>query len=129
MHICIYEPHPLLKEQLLSVLPEDWIFSNLINSEVPSPPPDILLIGLSSRSLTPLELIKKLKKTTTIPILAYAIRSNPLYGKYALLAGADSFVNKDIAAMATHIHNLQQGELILPQEVIKTYTQSTPSSL
>ena len=38
-------------------------------------------------------------------------------------------MNKDIAAMATHIHNLQQGELILPQEVIKTYTQSSPSSL
>lgn len=108
IRILIVDDHPLVRlgvQRLLSEIPDMAVCGEADSAEaalaaLPSCNPDLVVVDLSLKTMSGLELIRELRKTNAgMPIVVLSMHDEALFAKRALAAGARGYVMKSEAVI------------------------------
>lgn len=103
--LLIVDDHPIVRHGLKEVINQEDDLEVCAEAEsfqgaierINSHKPDMALIDISIKGTNGLELVKKINKTSPLPMLVISIHDESLYAERALRAGAKGYIMKEEA--------------------------------
>jgi DNA-binding NarL/FixJ family response regulator len=133
--VLLVEDHPLFREQLAHLIDKepDMIVSGQTDNTsdalrtLETEPPDIVIVDLTLKGPSGLELIKDLKaRRIEIPVLVLSMHDELLYAERVLKAGARGYITKNEASreVMSAIRKVMGGEIYVTPRISRRILES-----